>query len=102
MNHDIGVYIFLMGLVTVLIRILPLTLIRGEIKHPFIRSFLHYVPYVTLAVMTVPGIFYATRSVASGVAAFLAASVLAFFGGSLFKVAAAACAVVFITEAILL
>ena len=102
MTHNIYIYIFLMTFVTLLIRLLPLTLIRREIKQPFLRSFLHYVPYVTLAVMTVPGIFYATRSVASGVAAFLAASVLAFFGGSLFKVAAAACAVVFITEAILL
>ena len=54
MTHNIYVYIIIAGLVTYLIRILPLTLIRKPIKNKFIRSFLHYVPYVTLSVMTFP------------------------------------------------
>ncbi|MBQ9480396.1 MAG: AzlD domain-containing protein, partial [Selenomonadaceae bacterium] len=52
MTHEIYIYIAVMSAVTIAIRILPLTLIRGEIKNRFVRSFLYYVPYVTLAVMT--------------------------------------------------
>ena len=49
MKHNIYIYILVMAVVTYLIRLVPLTLIRKEIKNPFIRSFLYYVPYVTLA-----------------------------------------------------
>ena len=45
-------YLFVMAATTYLIRVLPLTLIRKPIQNPFLRSFLFYVPYVTLAVMT--------------------------------------------------
>lgn len=48
-------YIAVMFAVSYTIRILPLTLIRKPIKNRFIQSFLYYVPYVTLAVMTFPG-----------------------------------------------
>lgn len=98
MTHNIYIYIFLMAAVTLLIRLLPLTLIRREIKQPFLRSFLHYVPYVTLAVMTVPGIFYATLTPISGVIAFIVAGCFAFFTDSIFYVAAAACVAVYVTE----
>ena len=56
MKHNIYIYILVMFAVTYLIRVLPLTLIRKEIKNKTIRSFLYYVPSVTLAVMTFPGI----------------------------------------------
>lgn len=92
----------IMAGVTYLIRVLPLTLIRKEIKSPFIRSFLYYVPYVTLAVMTFPAILSATGSPLSAAAAFIAAILLAWFGGSLFQVAVLACAVVFVAELFLL
>lgn len=49
------IYIAVMALVSYTIRILPLTLIRKPIKNQFIQSFLYYVPYVTLSVMTLPG-----------------------------------------------
>ena len=84
--------------VTYLIRVLPLTLIRKEIKNQTIRSFLFYVPYVTLAVMTFPAIIQATDSMWAGLAALIAGIALAWFGGSLFQVAVAACAVVFVLE----
>ena len=84
--------------VTYLIRVLPLTLIRKEIKNQTIRSFLFYVPYVTLAVMTFPAIIQATDSIWAGLAALIAGIALAWFGGSLFQVAVAACAVVFVLE----
>ena len=63
MQHNVYIYILVMGIVTYLIRVLPLTLIRKEIKNRFIRSFLYYVPYVTLAVMTFPAIRYPHRMV---------------------------------------
>lgn len=63
MKHNLYMYIFVMAAVTYLIRMLPLTLIRKEIKNTFIKSFLYYVPYVTLAVMTFPAILTATANI---------------------------------------
>ena len=91
-------YIFLMAIVTYLIRALPLTLIRKEIKSKFIRSFLYYVPYATLAAMTFPAILSATDSVISATAGFVVALVLAFNKKSLLTVAGFACAAAFIVE----
>jgi len=98
MERNIYIYILVMAAVTYAIRVLPLTLIRREIKNVYIRSFLYYVPYVTLAVMTFPAIIEATNSVWSGLAALVAGVLLAYFGASLFKVAVFSCAVVFILE----
>lgn len=98
MHHNVYLYILIMAVVTYLIRVLPLTLIRKEIKNRFIRSFLYYVPYVTLAVMTFPAILDATDSTVSALAAFVVAILIAWFGGSLFQVAVIACAVVFALE----
>ena len=66
MNHNIYIYIAIMALVSFCIRVLPLTLIRKQIKSQFLQSFLYYVPYVTLAVMTFPAIVDATQSPAAG------------------------------------
>ena len=98
MNNRIYLYILVMAGVTYLIRVLPLTLIRKEIKHTYIRSFLYYVPYVTLSVMTFPAILTATASVWSAVIALVIAIFLAYRGKSLFVVSLAACAAVFLTE----
>ena len=56
MTYNNWVYIAVMAAVSYAIRVLPLTLIRKPIKNQFIQSFLYYVPYVTLAVMTFPAI----------------------------------------------
>ncbi len=69
MNHNVYLYILVMAGVTYLIRLLPLTLIKKEIKNVYVKSFLYYVPYVTLSVMTFPAILHATASVWSGAAA---------------------------------
>ena len=53
-------YILVMAVVTYLIRMLPLTFFQKEIKSPFIKSFLFYVPYAVLGAMTFPAIFTAT------------------------------------------
>lgn len=96
------IYIAIMAAVTYLIRALPLTLIRKKIKSRFLRSFLYYVPYVTLAVMTFPAILHATNSIYSGLAALIVGIALAYFGVSLFSVAVFSCAVVFILELFLI
>ena len=75
MQHDIYIYLLLMSVVTLAIRIVPLTLIRGQIKNSFLRSVtLFYVPYVTLAVMTFPAITEATQTPVSGALASFSAS----------------------------
>ena len=66
MRYSNYIYIFIMAAVTYAIRALPLTLIRKPIKNRFLQSFLHYVPYVTLAVMTFPAILTATQSPVAG------------------------------------
>ena len=76
-------YILIAFAVIYLIRVLPLTLIRKPIRSRFIRSFLYYVPYVTLAVMTFPAIVEATAVPAAGIAALAVGIVAAFLGGSL-------------------
>lgn len=98
MNHNVYIYILIMAGVTYLIRVLPLTLIRKEIKNKTIRSFLYYVPYVTLAVMTFPAILEATGSTWSGLAALIVGIILAWTGRSLFQVAVFSCVVVFVLE----
>ena len=88
-------------LVSYAIRVLPLTLIRKPLKSVFLRSFLYYVPYVTLAVMTFPAIVQATDKLAAGVAALLVGAFIAWKKGSMVTVAAACCAVVFLMESLL-
>ncbi len=95
------VYILIMALTTYIIRVLPLTLIRKPIKNKFIKSFLYYVPYVTLAVMTFPAIIDATQTVWAGAIALIVGIVAARLGAGLFKVAISCCAVVFIIEFVL-
>lgn len=96
--HNAYLYILVMAVVTYLIRTLPLTLIRREIKNHTVRSFLYYVPYVTLAVMTFPAIMDSTQSGCAGLVALAVGAVLAWRGAGLFKVAVACCAVVYLVE----
>ena len=102
MRSHVYVYIAVMAIVTYLIRVLPLTLVRREIKNVYIRSFLYYVPYVTLSVMTFPSMMDATGSQWSGLAALVVGIALAWKGASLFKVAIACCAVVYVLELFIL
>ena len=55
-------YILVMAVTTYMIRVIPLTLLRKEIKNRTFRSFLTYVPYVTLSVMTFPAYWNPQRS----------------------------------------
>lgn len=87
-------YLAVMAGVTYLIRMLPLTVFRQEIKSAFVRSFLHYVPYAVLSAMTIPGIFSSTGDVRTAAAGFAVAVVMAWCGRSLLAVAIGACVAV--------
>lgn len=92
------IYIAVMFGVSYAIRVLPLTLIRKPIRNPFVQSFLYYVPYVTLAVMTFPAIVHATQNPLAGAAALVVGMVAAWLGAGLFPVSVLCCAVVFVLE----
>ena len=76
MTHNIYLYILVAALVSTLIRVIPLTLIRGKIQNPFLRSFLYYVPYATLAVMTFPAIITAPQLPIAGILALIVGCLL--------------------------
>ena len=95
------IYLFVTAGTTYLVRMLPLVLMKGKIRSRFLLSFLHYIPYAVLSVMTIPAIFSATGDVRTAAAGFAVALVLAWRGKSLLTVAAAACAAVLLAELIL-
>jgi branched-subunit amino acid transport protein len=101
MNHNIYIYILIVAVTSYLIRVLPLTLIRKPIKNKFIKSFLYYVPYVTLAVMTFPAIVEATSSPIAGALALVVGILIAWRGFGLFPVAIACCVVAYVAELLL-
>ena len=70
-------YILIMAAVTYAIRVLPLILFRKPIRSPFIRSFLHYIPYAVLGAMTIPAIFFATDALLSATVGLFVAVIVA-------------------------
>ena len=102
MPETLYIYIFIMvmALATYACRVFAFTVIRHPIENGFFQSFLYYVPYVTLAVMTFPAIIEATHSPLAGLGAFAAGIICAWLGGNLFLVAGACCMSVFLLELI--
>ena len=98
MGKNVYLYLLVMAVVTYAIRMLPMTLIRRQIKSRFIQSFLYYVPYVTLAVMTFPAIMEATQSPAAGALALVAGILAAWMGAGLMPVSVLCCLVVLVAE----
>ena len=96
MRHNMYTYIFVMAVSIYVIRALPLTLIRRPIRSRFIRSFLYYVPYVTLAVMTFPAMIDAAAHPGAGIAALAAGIIASRLGAGLFPVAVITCATEFL------
>ncbi len=94
------IYIFVMALTTYIIRVLPLTLIRKPIQNKFIQSFLYYVPYVTLSVMTFPAILNVTGSPLAGGVALVVGMICAYKGLGLLPVSMICCVTIFIFELI--
>ena len=101
-KQSIMICILLAIITTNLIRVVPMLLIKGQISNRFLRSFLYYVPYVTLAVMTFPSMVQATVSPVSGAVALITGIVAAWRGLGLFPVAAICCAIVYLMDNLIL
>ena len=86
-------YILVMAVTTYMIRVIPLTLLRKEIKN---RT--TYVPYVTLSVMTFPAILESTEKPWISFVGFGAAMVMAYCRVSLFAVSMGSCLLVFLLQ----
>ncbi len=100
-TREIIICIVLAIVTTNLIRVLPMMMINGRIRNRFLRSFLYYVPYVTLAVMTFPAIVHTTLSPISGGVAFAVGIIAAWRGLGLFPVASICCAIAYLMDALL-
>lgn len=96
--NKIWIYILIMAGVTYFIRVLPLTLIRKPIRNPFIRSFLYYVPYVTIAVMTFPAMIETTQVPIAGIIALIVGIATSWKGAKMVTVAGICCLTVFLVE----
>ncbi len=100
MNH-FYLSLLIMCLVLYGIRLAPFLVLRKEIKNKYVRSFLTYVPYVTLAVMTFPAILYVTENIWSGLIALIVGLIAAWFGGNLMVVATVCCLAVLVSGTLL-
>lgn len=101
MSHSIFIYILIAAVVSLIIRALPTTLLRRQITNRFIRSFLYYVPYATLSVMTFPAITEATKNPVAGYAALIVGIIIAWFRKNLFETAVLCCLTVLLIEFLL-
>lgn len=94
-------YLLIMALVTYLVRMLPLVVFKKKIQNKFVLSFLYYMPYTVLAVMTIPEVFYSTSSPISATVGVAVAIVLAYFKLGLLRVAVGASAAVLVAEVVM-
>ena len=102
MDHlQFFLYLAVMAGSTYLIRAIPFALIKEKIENRFIRSFLYYIPYTVLTVMTFPGALYVTESPIAAAIGLIVAVILAVCKKGLTVVACAACAAVFIAETLI-
>ncbi len=95
--RNVYIYILVMAVVTYLVRVIPLVFFHREIKSRFIRSFLYYMPYVTLSLMIFPAMIEASGNITAGIIGFAVAIVVAFFKASLPLVACASCLAVYLS-----
>ncbi len=102
MTEHFWLYLLIMAGVTYLIRMLPLTIFRREIKSDFVQSFLYYVPFAVLGAMTIPDVLYATGDFCTAAVGLIVAVILAWRGKSLLTVALLACAAVLAAQGVLL
>jgi len=101
-NTQFWIYLLIIAGSTYLVRAIPFVAIQKKINNRFIRSFLEYIPYAVLTVMTIPGIFYATGSMISAIVGLAAAVIIALIKPNLTLVALSSCVVVFLSELFLL
>ena len=99
-EYSFWLYLLVMAGVTYLVRMLPLVLIKKKITNRFVLSFLYYIPYAVLSVMTVPAALYATGNMITAVAGLAVALILAWYRKGLLTVAAGAVAGVLAAQAV--
>lgn len=92
--------ILVMAGVTYLVRMIPFTLFRKQVKSRFVKSVLFYLPYAVLSAMTIPTIFYSTGNMTSAAIGTVVAVIVAFFDKPLIVVALAAAISAFVAEMI--
>lgn len=92
------IYIAVMAGVTYLVRVIPFTLFRKQIKSQFIKSVLYYLPYTVLSAMTLPAIFYSTGNLTTAVVGTVVAVIVALFDKPLIIVALAAALSALVTD----
>ncbi len=95
------IYLAVCAGVTYLIRMLPLVLVKKKITNRYALSFLHYIPYAVLGVMTVPACFFATGNIITAFIGFIVGCILAYFNKSLLTVAAGASLSILIADIII-
>ena len=83
-SGNLYIYILIMAGISYILRTLPMVIMRKPLKNKFLKSFLFYLPYVTLTVMTFPAIITVTGSYISGFAALIVGALLAYFTRNLF------------------
>ena len=101
MPENIMIYLLIMALTTYAIRAIPLILLHREIKNIYVKRFLYYVPFACLTAMTIPSVFFSTRSIISAVIGFSVAMVLGLFSANLPLTATIACVAVFVSEKVI-
>lgn len=94
------IYLLILAGSTYLIRVIPFVAVKHKIENRFVKSFLYYIPYAVLTAMTIPAVFYATRSIVSAAAGLTVAILFALKGKGLTTVAVVACCAVYIVEII--
>ena len=99
-RENFFLYLLVMTGVTYLLRMIPMVLVRKRITNRFILSFLYYIPYTVLSVMTVPAIFFATDLIPATVG-FAVALFLGFKEKSLVTVAMLSCVAVLVMQCIM-
>lgn len=92
------VYILIGISVTFVIRVLPVVLIKEPIENKFIKSFLYYVPYVTLSLMTFPAMIQG--DFIPGLCALIIGIAAAYKGFDLLTVAIICCVIYFLVAMI--
>lgn len=101
MTERFVIYLLVATVITYLTRMLPMVLLKKQIKNFFLLSFLHFVPYTVLAVMTIPAVFYSTDSVVSAAFGVAVAVVLTLCKRSAAFVAVCSCVAVFVAECLM-
>lgn len=92
--------VFLMAIVTYVIRLVPIAVFTRKIKSRFLKSFLFYIPFAVLGAMTFPSILFSTSNIYFSIIGTATALILAYYEKELLTVAVSAVLVVYFCELI--